>query len=71
MRIFWPAGIDWDRFESSTNDSCDLDNPQYQEAQPDILFGPTYPSSIELPIPIVFTDAFESGDTTAWSATNP
>jgi predicted acyl esterase len=65
------AGTNWDRFEINDNSGGDLNDPQYQVARPAILFGPDYPSSIELPIPVVFTDSFESGDTSAWSATVP
>ena len=65
------AGTNWNRFERNTNDGGDLNDPNYVVAYPDILFGPDYPSSIELPIPFVlpFWESFDAGDTTAWSTT--
>ena len=67
------AGTNWERFERNDNSGGDLNNPDYTVAYPDILFGPEYPTSIELPIPSIlpFWDGFESGDTSAWSATVP
>jgi putative CocE/NonD family hydrolase len=65
------AGTNWDRFERNDNSGGDLNDPHYQEAHPDILFGPDYPSSIALPTPVVFGDGFESGGTPAWSVTVP
>jgi putative CocE/NonD family hydrolase len=65
------AGTNWDRFEINSNDGGDLNNPNYIPANPEILFGPQYPTAILLPIPFVFTDGFESGDTSAWSHSVP
>ena len=65
------AGTNYPRFERNDNSGGDLNNPNYQVAQPDILFGPQYPSAILLPLPALFADGFESGDTSAWSAVSP
>jgi len=65
------AGTNWERFEINSNDGGDLNNPNYIEAHPEILFGPQYPSALYLPIPALFADDFESGDTSAWSAAVP
>ncbi len=65
------AGTNYPRFERNDNTGGDLNNPNYQDAHPEILLGPQYPSMVMLPIPVVFSDGFESGDTTAWSATVP
>jgi len=65
------AGTNWERFEINSNDGGDLNNPSYIDADPEILFGPQYPSAILLPFPPLFVDGFESGDTSAWSATHP
>ncbi|PWB67968.1 MAG: hypothetical protein C3F15_17235 [Holophagae bacterium] len=67
------AGTNWERFERNDNSGGDLNNPNWTVAYPDILFGPDYPSSIELPIPFIlpFWDGFESGDTSAWSTVVP
>ena len=67
------AGTNWNRFEVNPNDGGDLNDPHPIAAYPEILFGPDHPTSIELPIPFVlpFFDGFESGDTSAWSATVP
>ena len=37
------AGTNWERFERNDNTGGDLNDPQYQEAHPEILFGPQYP----------------------------
>ena len=55
----------------NSNDGGDLNNPNYIEAHPEILFGPQYPSALYLPFPALFADGFESGDTSAWSAAVP
>ena len=65
------AGTNWERFEINSNDGGDLNNPNYIEAHPEILFGPQYPSALYLPFPALFADGFESGDTLAWSAAVP
>jgi len=67
------AGTNWERFERNSNDGGDLNNPNYIVAHPAILFGPEYPTSIELPIPFLlpFSDGFESGDTSGWSMVVP
>ncbi len=67
------AGTNWNRFERNSNDGGDLNDPNYIVANPDILFGPDHPTSIELPIPFVlpFWEGFEAGDTSAWSAAVP
>ncbi len=66
------AGTNWERFEINSNDGGDLNNPNYIVANPEILFGPQYPSALFLPFPaLLFADDFESGDTSAWSATVP
>lgn len=46
------AGTNWDRFDRNSNDGGDLNDPNYVVAYPEILFGPEYPSSIDLPISI-------------------
>jgi len=65
------AGTNWKRFERNSNDGGDLNNPNYIVANPEILFGPQYPSALYLPFPALFADGFESGDTSAWSAVVP
>jgi predicted acyl esterase len=65
------AGTNWERFERNSNDGGDLNNPNYIVANPEILFGPQYPSAILLPFPALFADGFESSDTSAWSAVVP
>lgn len=65
------AGTNWERFERNSNDGGDLNNPNYIIANPEILFGPQYPTAILLPFPALFADGFESGDTSAWSSTVP
>jgi len=67
------AGTNWNRFEVNSNDGGDLNNPNCTVAYPLILFGPDYPTSIELPIPFIlpFSDGFESGDTSGWSMVVP
>ena len=46
------AGTNWKRFERNSNDGGDLNNPNYIVANPEILFGPDHPSSVELPISV-------------------
>ncbi len=46
------AGTNWKRFERNPNDGGDLNNPNYIVANPEILFGPDHPSSVELPISV-------------------
>jgi predicted acyl esterase len=65
------AGTNWERFERNSNDGGDLNNPNYIVANPEILFGPQYPSALYLPFPALFADGFESGNTLAWSAAVP
>jgi len=65
------AGTNWERFERNSNDGGDLNNPNYIVANPEILFGPQYPTALLLPFPVLFADGFESGDTSAWSAVVP
>ncbi len=65
------AGTNWERFERNSNDGGDLNNPNYIVANPEILFGPQYPSALYLPFPALFADGFESGDTSAWTSTAP
>jgi putative CocE/NonD family hydrolase len=65
------AGTNYPRFERNDNTGGDLNDPHYQVAYPDILFGPDYPSSIELPTPVLFADGFEFGNTSAWSSSVP
>jgi len=65
------AGTNWERFERNSNDGGDLNNPNYIIANPEILFGPQYPTAIMLPFPALFADGFESSDTSAWSGVVP
>jgi predicted acyl esterase len=65
------AGTNYPRFERNDNSGGDLNDPQYQVAQPVILFGPGFPTSIELPVPVVFGDGFEFGNTSSWSGAVP
>jgi len=65
------AGTNWNRFERNSNDGGDLNNPNYIPANPQILFGPPYPSAIYLPFMALFADGFEGGSAAAWSHTVP
>jgi predicted acyl esterase len=65
------AGTNWDRFEVNPNDGGDLNNPNPILANPEILFGPQYPSAIFLPVYYLFDDGFETGDTSRWTSTVP
>ncbi len=65
------AGTNYKRRERNSNDGGDLNDPNYIVANPEILFGPEYPTAVMLPITSIFADGFESGDLTAWSVTVP
>jgi putative CocE/NonD family hydrolase len=44
------AGSNWPRFEINPNDGADIESGTPTVARPKLLFGPDFPSALELPV---------------------